>query len=70
MKFIYLLLLLFLIYYLLKAVMRLLRIFMLSNSNSSNSDRSGGDVRIEGKPRRFTSRQKEKGEYVDYEEIK
>lgn len=70
MKLLYFLLLTFAIYYLLKALYRLARLFVSGQHNSTASNASEGDVRIEGKPKRFFSRSRDKGEYVDYEEIK
>lgn len=70
MKFIYLLLLTFAIYYLLKAFVRLVKLIISSDHDFSSSKSHDGDVKIEGKPKRFFARTKEKGEYVDYEEIK
>jgi hypothetical protein len=70
MKFIYFLLLTLTIYYLLKALYRLIKLFISSQLHSTGHRSSEGDVKIEGKPSRFFTRSKDKGEYVDYEEIK
>ncbi|MGC8825073.1 MAG: hypothetical protein ACP5PZ_10865 [Bacteroidales bacterium] len=70
MKLLYLIVLTLAVYYLIKALYRLAKLFISNHHNSSVSNASEGDVRIEGKPKRFFGRSKEKGEYVDYEEIK
>jgi len=70
MKSIYLLLLILAIYYLLKALYRLVKLIISSHLHSTAHRSSKGDVKIEGKPSRFFARSKDKGEYVDYEEIK
>jgi len=70
MKFIYFLLLTLTIYYLLKALYRLVKLLISSHLHSTDHRSSKTDVKIEGKPSRFFTRSKDKGEYVDYEEIK
>ncbi|MEJ5264968.1 MAG: hypothetical protein WHT29_06600 [Bacteroidales bacterium] len=70
MKFLGYLLLTFAIYYLLKALFRLAKLLFSSLYHNNSSDSGEKSIKIEGKPKRFTVQSKEKGEYVDYEEIK
>ncbi len=72
MKFFLILAIAFIIYYLIKAFFRLIRLIFSVSSATSNHKYTTGkkdDVIIEGKPRKFKLRFKDKAEYVDYEEI-